>query len=200
MPLVEEAQAEHGRVVAARDGQNGRLAPGSEHADSVVDRGTRCQRHCVLLRAQRDHAGLQGDLDVAVEVERPVLQREGVQLGLAAQEVLGERRAVVGRVVVRGEDPYRPDATCFAVRGGCREARGTATDDHEAGVHVPPPTVYRSRSRPRIRHGERVVSARGPRCGISTPEESCDVGPGHRGGRSGRMPRPPSVRWQPGRT
>jgi hypothetical protein len=127
----EAAQEQHPLLRRAGDGQDGRFGPGREHAGVVAERLARAERDGVRARIEGRDLAAEPHLHALVLVPGSVLDRQLGLVELAAQEVLRQRRALVGDDELRREQRDVAVATrgAVAARGG--ERGRAAADDQQ---------------------------------------------------------------------
>ena len=69
--------------------------------------------------------------DPPLRVPRPIVDPELVAGALAAQELLGQRRALVGQVLLGAEQQDIGEPAVLAVGGDRRRCRGAGAHDHQ---------------------------------------------------------------------
>ncbi len=89
-----------------------------------------------MVRVECLRPGPEPELDGVLAVEVPVFQRQVVLFRLAPQEVFGQRRPVIGRVLVVGHEHDFPVGAFLPVGPDRLEGgRPSANDDQPLGGH-----------------------------------------------------------------
>ena len=129
---LERAQEQHVGMIGAGHGEGDGLRAGGEHERVIGERLAALERHRPRLRVERGGLGPVPEVDLVLGVPGGLLDRDLVRLGLAAQELLGQRGARVGRVLLGREHRHRAVAAGVAVAARGGQARRAAADDHES--------------------------------------------------------------------
>ena len=132
--VAEGAQRANAFQIGAWNVELPRSRAGRDHEPLVRDVPPGAQGHGAGGEVERGGRHPQAELDVEVaEVFRRCDERVG-RLGLTAEQLLGERRAMVGRMVFRGEqrDPVAASGVAVAL---CHPRCGQASSDDENLAH-----------------------------------------------------------------
>ena len=125
------AQREGG--VGAGNGDAAGLGPGRQHQRAVRQAGSVCQLDLVGARVDRHDIGAATQLDVVLGVPRLGMHDRSIEVGLAGQVVLGQRRTLVGQLVLGAEeDADRPGVAGVAQRFRGLGSGQPGSHDHDA--------------------------------------------------------------------
>ena len=120
------------RRVRARDGQRARLRAGGQDQGAVRQPGAVGQLDLVRSAVDRGHHGAAAQVDVVLGVPRLGVHDRLVELVLAGQVALGQRRPLVGQLVLGGEQGDRSVVALLAERLGGLGPGQAPADDHDA--------------------------------------------------------------------
>ena len=129
--IGEGAEGLHGRKIATRDGELPRVRTACDHERPVRDRLAACELHGVGSGVDGLDPGVEAQLDDEVVVLLGLVHECGVRLHLPAQHALRERRPVVRRRLVGGEDRDQRLAACLTVGVDEAGGRAAAADDQD---------------------------------------------------------------------
>ena len=193
--VLDAAQVEHAVQLRAGDREPSRLGAGGQQQAVVAQPLAVVEGQLARRRVQAHRRSAEAQLDVVPGVEALVVDVDLLAADLATQVLLGQRRALVGPLVL-GPDQHHAPVEALVAQGLGRLRAGQArADDHERLVTG---HGMSSESRPSGSRGALVVSpARVPRrvrvsrsCGVSgeRARSLTDRGPGRSDRRRRRNP------------
>ena len=129
--VLDAAQVVHAVELGAGNREPARLGAGGQQQPVVAQPLAVVERHLLQRRVHVDRRAAQAQLDVVVGVEALAVDVDAVAVGLAAQVVLRQRRALV-RALVLGADEHQAPLEALVSQGLSGLGAGQAgADDHE---------------------------------------------------------------------
>jgi hypothetical protein len=128
--VVDAAQVQHSVELGARNSQPARLGASGEQQSVVAQHFAVVESHLPARGVQANRSGAEPHLDVVLGVEPLVVDVDLLAADLAAQIVLGERRALVWPLVL-GADKHDPPVEPLLPErlGGLRAGQAGSDDD-----------------------------------------------------------------------
>ncbi len=137
--VVHRPQVVHVTRIRSRNRQDARLRAGRKKKRLVPGHRTPVIHHRCGIRVQPHHARAQSQVDIVVAVPGGVEDVDGCTVVGSCEKAFRQRRADVGEVLFRSEEPDR-SVVAFVAEGlcGCRAGQCRSDDDDgfRRGGHV----------------------------------------------------------------